>query len=111
VTNPRRRPALGLLLLGLAALSAAALAQAEPDAAMKQAAGRLAVAMCATCHGADGRGDDPRVPRLAGQQRAYLFIQMQSMRTRQRNNPAMHGPVQDLTDADVIALAAYLQAK
>jgi len=204
------------LLLGLAlALPAYALAQSAPDAALKQAAGKLAVAVCASCHGAEGRGDDPRVPRLAGQQRVYLeaqlkafrsqrrndraaheymwdvaaplddgiiaalaehfaalapgagtppadataaknaaagkaafergnpqrgtfacaychgagaeglaifprlagqhgeylFIQMQSMRTRLRNNPAMHGAVKDLTDADVIALAAYLQTR
>jgi cytochrome c553 len=65
---------------------------------------------CTTCHGANGEGL-AIFPRLAGQHGAYLFIQLQSIRTRMRGSPLMHGVIKDLTDDDIVALAAYLESK
>lgn len=56
--NLARAAAAALALLALAAPTA----HAAPDAATKQAAIRLAENLCATCHGAQGRGDNPRIP-------------------------------------------------
>lgn len=90
-------------------------AQAAPDAATRQAAIKLAENLCATCHGAQGRGDNPRIPRLAGQQRAYLDVQLKAFRSQSRNDPAAHeymwGVAATLSDDIVAALAEYFSAQ
>jgi len=64
---------------------------------------------CVQCHGENAAGSDA-APRLAGQLAPYLLRQMQVIRLKFRESPNMHGIVQDLSDADVSALAAYLQS-
>lgn len=90
-------------------------AQAAPDATTRQAAVKLAENLCATCHGAQGRGDNPRIPRLAGQQRAYLDVQLKAFRSQSRNDPAAHeymwGVAATLSDDIVAALAEYFSAQ
>lgn len=41
---------------------------------------------CATCHGADGAGQPPLVPRLAGQKALYLELALQDFRAGIRRN-------------------------
>jgi cytochrome c553 len=65
---------------------------------------------CATCHGANAQGASI-FPRLAGQHSEYLVKQMQMLRVRLRASPVMHGVLKDITDADISALAGYLQSK
>lgn len=65
---------------------------------------------CATCHGADLRGVAD-VPRLAGRSPGYLARQLFDLRAGNRrggNAELMKPVVARLTDADVVALAAYL---
>lgn len=94
-------------LLTLTALSA----QAAPDAATRQAAAKLAESVCGSCHGLQGRGDNPRIPRLAGQQRAYIEVQLKAFRGQSRSDPAAHeymwAVASTLDDNIVAALADY----
>jgi len=86
-------------------------AHAAPDAATREAAAKLATSLCVTCHGPQGRGDNPRIPRLAAQQRAYLDVQLKAFRNRTRGDHAAHdtmwGVAALLSDEIVAALADY----
>jgi cytochrome c553 len=90
-------------------------AQTTPDAANRQAAIKLAENLCSTCHGAQGRGDNPKIPRLAGQQRAYLDVQLKAFRSQSRNDPAAHeymwGIAATLDDDVVAGLADYFSSQ
>jgi cytochrome c553 len=106
------RVALGVL----AALTLATpYALAAPDAATRQAAVKLAENLCASCHGAQGRGDNPKIPRIAGQQRAYLEVQLKAFRSQSRNDPAAHeymwGIAATLNDDIVAGLADYFSSQ
>jgi cytochrome c553 len=77
------------------------------------ARGRTASATCATCHGADGRGDQAKgTPPLAGQAPGYLLNQMKLFKADKRSPgdqaltqvKAVMKPLDDATLAD---LAAY----
>jgi cytochrome c553 len=69
------------------------------------------VATCAACHGANGLGVDaplePKPPILAGQHADYLEQALSAYRNGRRKNLVMDGMAQNLTDADIKALAAY----
>jgi cytochrome c553 len=90
-------------------------ADAAPDAATKEAAVKLAVNLCGSCHGPDGRGDNPRIPRLAAQQRAYIEVQLKAFRNQSRGDYAAHesmwGIAATLNDDVVAALAEYFSAQ
>lgn len=66
---------------------------------------------CATCHGAGLRGDDKLPgPPLAGRTPGYLFRQLYAFQTGARGGDAaqpMQSVVAHLTQADMVALAAY----
>lgn len=65
------------------------------------------LALCAGCHGADGRSADPRYPVLAGQHKEYLIKQLQDFRSGKRSDPTMGAMAKALTEAEVAELAAY----
>jgi cytochrome c553 len=78
--------------------------------------GRLAagVPACSACHGPDGDGlAAAGFPRLSGQQAAYTLKQLSNFRSGVRNNgedaTIMRTVAGKLTDADIAALAAYIQ--
>ena len=105
-----------VLTAGLAAVLFAAgawdaLAQTAPDASSREAAKRLATGMCMTCHGAQGAGSNPLVPRLAGQQKQYLEAQLKAFRRQSRSDPEAHdfmwGIAATLDDNIVEGLAYY----
>jgi cytochrome c553 len=70
----------------------------------------LALAACANCHGANGEGESPMLPRLAGQPEAYVSGQLEAFRNGQRVNDDL-GTMRDiakrLTAQDTAALAKY----
>ena len=68
------------------------------------------VPACSQCHGENAEGLSV-FPRLAGQHAQYLTRQLQMLRIRLRDSPLMHGVAKELTDADINALATYLQSK
>jgi cytochrome c553 len=68
---------------------------------------------CAVCHGADLNGLAD-VPRIAGRSPSYLFRQLYDLRSATRKGAAselMKPVVANLTDADMVAIAAYLASR
>jgi cytochrome c553 len=67
------------------------------------------VQACQNCHGPNGRGEPPDVPRLAGQYAHYLAIQLQMWRRGYRKNDPgslMQAPAHNLNEQDISAVAA-----
>ena len=98
----------GLLAISAAMaflLSASAWAEGDP------ARGRARAQMCEGCHGiADYRTAYPEVypvPRIGGQQAAYIVKTLQDYKTGARKHPTMRGIAATLTDQDMADLASY----
>ncbi len=70
------------------------------------------VPACASCHGPQGKGIPTQFPRLAGQHSDYIYAQLNDFRLGTRANDAakmMRTIAQKMTDADMKAVAAYIQ--
>jgi cytochrome c553 len=67
--------------------------------------------MCSSCHGVDGKSVSPTFPNLAGQQKAYLVVQLMAFRDHSRADPHAHtymwGMAAGLSDATIDGLADY----
>src|SRR5579863_8285656 len=103
-------------LAGAALLAAGTAARAdEIDAAARSHAQRIAITVCATCHGPHGNSTQPKYPRLAGQNANYLAAQLKAFRAQTRGDPDaigyMWGMASELDDAAISALAAYYAAQ
>ena len=101
----------------LAGLPMVALAQA-PAAPIKgnAAAGKSkAVAICSGCHGNPGtKAAYPEVyhvPKLGGQNEAYIVAALTGYRTGNRYNETMKGLALALTEKEVADIAAYYSQK
>jgi cytochrome c553 len=70
-------------------------------------AGKAKSTNCAACHGEDGNSAVPSFPKLAGQNRDYLYQALKHYKSGKRNNPLMAGQVEALSDADMLDLALY----
>ncbi|HUI61455.1 MAG TPA: c-type cytochrome [Steroidobacteraceae bacterium] len=107
-----RRRAISILIAaaGLVTLQAHAGPGDEPDRATGYAR-NLAVGVCGTCHGPGGNSVQPKFPRLAGQNAAYLAAQLKSFRSQTRGDPDaigyMWGMAGELSDETIEALATY----
>lgn len=103
--------ACALLLAGIA--SSAVAADIDPVAAAR--AKRLAVGVCGSCHGAHGNSEQPKYPRLAGQNPTYLAAQLHAFKAQTRGDPDaigyMWGMAQNLDDAVIDGLANYYAAQ
>lgn len=68
------------------------------------------VPACAACHGATGAGIPKQFPRLAGQHADYTLAQLRIFRTGERANaPMMQAIAAKMTDAEMQAVADYMQ--
>jgi cytochrome c553 len=71
-------------------------------------------AICIGCHGIPGYKtafpEVYHVPRIAGQQPAYIVSALKAYKSGQRSHPSMRGIAASLTDDDMAALAAYYGA-
>lgn len=68
------------------------------------------VPACAACHGANGAGLPKQFPRLAGQHADYTLAQLRIFRTGERANaPMMMAIAAKMTDAEMAAVADYIQ--
>ena len=102
----------------LAQAKKAAKKAAEPE--QKQIVGdadnahRNKTAMCIGCHGIPGYKtafpDVYHVPKIAGQQPAYLVNALKAYKTGERSHPSMRGIAASLSDQDMADLAAYYGA-
>ena len=70
-------------------------------------AGAAKSATCVACHGPNGNSVNPEWPVLAGQNAHYLKEQITLFRDAARPSPIMYPMVKDLTDQDILDLAAY----
>lgn len=94
--------------LALGAAATAALAQGPVGNAE---AARAKNSMCIGCHGIPGyKAAFPEVyhvPKIGGQQAAYLVNALKAYRSGERKHPTMHGIAASLSDQDIADLAAY----
>lgn len=70
-------------------------------------AGKAKSTTCAGCHGADGVSTVSSFPKLAGQNRDYLYEALKDYKAGKRKNPIMAGMVGSLSDEDMQDLAMY----
>jgi cytochrome c553 len=68
------------------------------------------VPACASCHGATGAGLPKQFPRMGGQHADYTQAQLKTFRTGERANaPMMMAIATKMTDAEMAAVADYIQ--
>jgi len=99
-------------LAGVAALLLTMQAQAADGQTIYAQGGANPAAMaCATCHGADAMGMAAAgFPRLAGIAAGYSRKQLEDFRSGARSNPIMQPIAAALTDEEMNAVAATLEA-
>jgi cytochrome c553 len=72
---------------------------------------RNKIAMCIGCHGIPGYKtafpDVYHVPKIAGQQPAYLVAALKAYKSGERPHPSMRGIAASLSEQDMADLAAY----
>ena len=70
------------------------------------------VPACASCHGKDALGTS-QLPRLAGQNAAYIETQLKNFSTRERtnDNTVMHSIATRMTALEIAAVAEYVSGK
>jgi len=64
--------------------------------------------LCATCHGANGRGEIPGTPALAGQHSFYAITQLFLFREGLRSNEAMTAVAKPMSDADLRGFSDFI---
>jgi cytochrome c553 len=68
-------------------------------------------AICIGCHGIPGYKtafpEVYHVPRIAGQQPAYIISALKAYKSGQRSHPSMRGVAASLSEQDMADLAAY----
>lgn len=74
-------------------------------------AGKVAAAVCAACHGADGNSAAAAFPKIAGQHAKYIVKQLQDMKSGERSVPQMTAFLTNMTDDDMQNLAAYFSSQ
>jgi cytochrome c553 len=100
-------PAARLLFCAALLASGSALRAQDPGAVPSP--GHLA--LCAACHGAEGRSTNPQIPSLAGQPRVFIENQLVLIREGLRDVPQMKGVLDNLKDPDLVTLARYFNAQ
>lgn len=63
------------------------------------------------CHGEDGNAKDPKTPRLAGLDAAYLEAALNAYKDGRRRHAAMQESVTALRDVDIKDLSAFYATK
>jgi cytochrome c553 len=86
------------------ALTAGAQVFAQGDAE----AGASKITVCLACHGQDGNMSQlDNVPKIGGQNEAYLLKQMLDIKSGVRTAPLMNGMLNALNEQDMADVAAY----
>ncbi len=88
--------------------SSAATTAAPAAAATGAAYAQRFATVCASCHGANGRSDQPLTPVLAGQPSLYTITQLFLFREGRRNNDAMTAVAKTMSDADMRGFSDYV---
>ncbi len=99
-------PHLVRLLATTALVLGTSAAQAQDKAT--QLHNRATAAMCANCHGTDGRTiEGSAIPSLVGMPKEYQVLQMQAFKNGTRPATVMHQITKGLTDAQIDTIASY----
>lgn len=73
------------------------------------------VQVCSSCHGLEGRSENPTFPILAAQQHDYLVAQLKAFRDKTRADPHAHtymwGMAAKLSDATIEGVATFFAAQ
>lgn len=69
--------------------------------------GEQLAGICSACHGQDGNSSVSAWPKIAGQHPDYAARQSRLIREQLRDVPQMYPMVMNLTDQDLLDLAAY----
>jgi cytochrome c553 len=88
-------------LLAFAVLAVTASVSTAQDAAPAKAA------VCAACHGPDGKSTDPMYPILAGQTSRYMYLELRDFQEGRRSDPQMSPIAATLTRDEMRDLADY----
>ncbi|NTV93799.1 MAG: cytochrome c4 [Thiobacillus sp.] len=67
--------------------------------------------VCGACHGADGNSTSPIYPNLAGQHPEYINKQLNDFKAGARKNATMAPNVTNLSQQDMLNLAAYFSSQ
>jgi cytochrome c553 len=94
---------LHVLVAACAAFASVSVLAASGDAE----AGRKKSQPCQACHGQNGMSVSPDFPNLAGQNADYLYHALKHYKNGKRKNPIMQGQVANLSDKDMLDLAAH----
>src|SRR5437868_2625577 len=94
-------------------MSVAASAEAQEAKPGNAAAGETKVAMCIGCHNIPGyQASFPeiyKVPKIAGQNGAYIVTALTEYRKGERRHPTMRAIAASLSDQDMADVAAYYE--
>ncbi|WP_369600023.1 cytochrome c [Hahella sp. SMD15-11] len=99
-----RKVSVAIAGLALTGLTLNVQAAGDPEA------GKAKAAVCAACHGANGKAMIPTYPNLAGQNEKYLVEALKAYKNKQRTGgqaAIMQGQAAALSDQDIENLAAY----
>jgi cytochrome c553 len=87
---------------------------ADPAFAKGNAAtGKQLAYTCTGCHGiVEYRNASPnyRVPKIGGQNEAYIVAALTGYKKGERNHPTMHAQASSFSDQDIADIAAYLSS-
>jgi cytochrome c553 len=67
--------------------------------------------VCEACHGVTGKSADPTYPNLAGQHASYLAQALGDYRSSARTNPIMAEMTANLSNQDIVDLAAWFASQ
>ncbi len=99
------------LLFAVLAAALAFATQAQEKKAEHSQGLKNALALCIGCHGIPGYKtafpDVYHVPKIAGQQPAYIINALKAYKSGERSHPSMRGIAASLSDADMKLLADY----
>jgi cytochrome c553 len=97
-----------LRLLAATALLLAVSTASQAQDKTAQLHNRATAAMCANCHGTEGRTTEgSAIPSLAGMPKEYHVLQMQAFKNGTRPATVMHQITKGLTDAQIDTIASY----
>ena len=94
------------LAASLLTLSAALAAQAQAQAQSTDAVPAKA-AVCAACHGPEGKSTQPAYPILAGQTSRYMYLELRDFQEGRRKNDLMTPMVAGMTRDEMRELSDY----
>ena len=89
-------------------LAACTLTAAHAQQTAEQLHQRATAAMCANCHGTEGRtAEGSAIPALVGMPKDYMRLHMKAFKEGSRPATVMHQITKGLTDAQIETLATY----